>query len=454
MANIYLDSTVGGGGGTGVDWANAYTTLAAAIADPIDSTDTIWVKKDHFENLAGHTTYTFPADPGFRLMCVGVTTTNDPPIASDLAIMANDGTEGWSTDGDFLITLNGVRYEYGVAWLPGDGTSGASAKVRIGNSGSLSHIPVSEKTTFGTLSTHGSANLLVGLAGRSIRVHWIDCTTRFSATGQSLTCKKGDWLIQNLSIVGTAVASLFDSVSEDQGRVEIQDSDLSTNGPTVSLMLRATSRSFLYVLATNCKIPDGIALVTGSDDSWAAGTFEIMNSDFGDTNYRYGLDNGFGTIDSDTAIVRTGGASDGVTAYSHKYVTNSNPNLHMPLEGKEIAIWNEVLAEVTVKIQITTDNITLQDDEIWLEVQYPGDASDPQGSLATDRVALLATPADQESATEVWSGQGGWTAAVDQVLVVTLTPLEIGFLQCRVMMSRQTATTTYVDPLPVVEATA
>ena len=58
MPHVYVDSNAGGSG-TGADWANAYTTIGAALTAKAAG-DNFWVAHNHAETAAGAKTLTSP----------------------------------------------------------------------------------------------------------------------------------------------------------------------------------------------------------------------------------------------------------------------------------------------------------------------------------------------------------------------------------------------------------
>ncbi len=59
----------------------------------------------------------------------------------------------------------------------------------------------------------------------------------------------------------------------------------------------------------------------------------------------------------------------------------------------------------TVTINCLWDSVTdIQDDEIWLEIEYLSASADTESDFANDGLAdVLASPADQTTNSEVWT---------------------------------------------------
>lgn len=196
----------------------------------------------------------------------------------------------------------------------------------------------------------------------------------------------------------------------------------------------------------NCKMP---ASWTGS---WVNGTTGlgkqviVTNCDNADTNYRYEKHHPpIGKITTETTVVRTGGASDGVTPVARRLATYVSASVVAPLETHEILAWNETTgAPITATIEVLTNGVTLTDAECWLEVQYLGTSGFPLSKFVTNAAALLATPVAQPTSTATWTTTG-IASPVKQKLQVTFTPQEKGFVQAVVKLGKP-STTVYVCP--------
>jgi len=116
------------------------------------------------------------------------------------------------------------------------------------------------------------------------------------------------------------------------------------------------------------------------------------------------------------------------------------------MESPEFSVYNSSTgSSLTATVEILTDSETnLQDDEVWLEIDYQGTSGFPKGTRGTDRMTdITSTPADQTDSSETWDTTG-MTNPNTQKLVVTFTPQEVGYVHARVMLAK--AATVYVDP--------
>jgi hypothetical protein len=150
---------------------------------------------------------------------------------------------------------------------------------------------------------------------------------------------------------------------------------------------------------------------------------------------------------TETAIIRTGGASDGTTPQSRKLATTANVNWAAPFNALPITFWNTVVGSpVTVTLQATSNlaaGAFPNKDDIWLEVEYPGSTLTPLGAFANNTKAdNLAAAAAYTSSGAAWAGSpaGGVFA-----MSVTFTPQMAGPVTLYVKAAKA-STTFYFDP--------
>jgi len=153
-----------------------------------------------------------------------------------------------------------------------------------------------------------------------------------------------------------------------------------------------------------------------------------------------------GLLVEETTIIRTGGASDGTTPIAWKITTTANCSYSLPFECPPIAIWNDTTgSSVTATIEgVWGGGAVPNDDDIWIDVEYLGDASSSQGSFVNDGKAdLIIAAAGQASSAETWGG-----STTKFKLAVSFTPQQRGWIYARVKCGKA-STTFYVDPLCV-----
>jgi hypothetical protein len=131
-----------------------------------------------------------------------------------------------------------------------------------------------------------------------------------------------------------------------------------------------------------------------------------------------------------------------------------------PLEGPEIVAWNDTIGAVTVTVDFVHDQAAnLKDDEIWLQVEYPGTAALPQSLFATDfhahkNTSLINWPTaagdDQAASAAVWPNADDHLGTpIYQKLGVTVTTEDKGPIRARVMLAKPSISI-YYDPLLVI----
>jgi hypothetical protein len=185
MANVYVRSAATGAG-TGADWANAYTTLAAAFAAKAAGDD-FWVSEDHAETQASAMTLTPPgtaASPN-RVICVNHAG-SVPPVSADLRTTATV-----TTTGAFAITLGA-----GYAYFRGITLSGGSGAVPAGISASGDGALVFDTCKLITPGTTGaSSKMRLGTfaAAQKSKTELRNTTVQFGATADTLTVN-GDFI--------------------------------------------------------------------------------------------------------------------------------------------------------------------------------------------------------------------------------------------------------------------
>ena len=436
MANIYVRSTDGNNADNGSTWALAKLDLVGAAG--IDAVgDRIWVSQNHAESTAAAISFSWA---GTSTSPVWVCCGNDgasPPTA--LATTATVTTTGNSAITTAAAATNFV-YFYGITFIAGSGAAGVAA-VNVGGRGKY------QNCSFQVATTGATSYVELCPAAPAI-TELINCTFKFSASTQRInfnnTCAisiKGGSLLSG----GTSPTTLFNMGSNQT--IYIDGFDLSNASSSVNILNCVGTNTTAIV--RDCKIP------ASWSGSFNAGTpasgcrIEMFNCDSGDTNYRYRKSAFIGTIQDETTLVRTGGASDGTTTYSFKMVSNADAEYPtLTLDTPEIVKWNDTTGSaITATVEILRDSATaLKDDEIWIEVMYLGTSGYPLGSFISDAKAdVLATAADQTSSSVTWTTTG-MANANKQALAVTFTPQEKGFIHATVKLAKA-STTVYVDPM-------
>jgi hypothetical protein len=154
-----------------------------------------------------------------------------------------------------------------------------------------------------------------------------------------------------------------------------------------------------------------------------------------------------GTLTTNTTVKRTNGATDGTTAYSWRIVSTSTVGPIYPFDTFEGALWNSTTgSSKTLTAHIATDNVTLNSNEIWLEVEYLGSSGSPVTTLVSSGPAtyLSTGSALTSDSAEAWTTTG-LTTPIKQKMSVSFTPQMVGPVRWRVKVAKP-STTVYVCP--------
>lgn len=435
MANKYLRSGAGGGA-TGVDWANAFLTLAAALTGS-SAGDDIWVSEDHSELVASAQTYTSPGTitSPCRIICVNHAG-SVPPVAADIATTAVVATSGANA-----MANGGYAYVYGITFKPGNSAAvnasfnwfnGVAGQWKFKNCPMI--MPTGASAAFGI----GNSN--------TCTLELIDSPIKFGATGQSINLNSGTFRWEGaLSVADCSVAvptTMF-FAGAMKGSALIQGVDLSGAGSGKTLVGAMTS--FGRMVFKDCKLGASVTKFATPTVSDTRVTFIRCNS--GAVNYSYDIGDYYGALSIENTIILTGGASDGTNGFSHKIVTTTNAKWTNPFRSDPIQFWQEAVGSpVTVTLQgIWGGGAVPNNDDIWIEVEYLGSSGTPISTL------ISCTKANTLAANAALSaGAGTWGGSTTKfAMAVTFTPQTKGPVTVYVLAGAASQTF-YVDPKPVV----
>jgi hypothetical protein len=440
VANVYVWSGAAGGG-TGADWANAYTTLAAAATAKLAG-DIFFVAHDHAETSGTAVTTTFAgtdANPN-KVYCVD-RGGSVPPVSADLRTTAQI-----ITTGAIGQTFAGTLAEcYGIQLHAG--TSTGAATINLGNTSSRSQRFT--KCQFRLNASATTSRINFNNAANANAIHLRDCTVSFSHVSQFMnTAGRVYWRnTQTPLVTGAIIPTVLMSFS-NTGFWFFEGCDLSASGSGKSLVNGVTTNSNQSAVYKDCKLGASVNIVSANANAYGGVEATLIRCDSGDTNYRTEKYAFSGTQTTETTIVRTGGASDGTTPISWKIVTTINCRWEFPFECLPISIWNETVGSpVTVTVEgICSSGSVPNTDDLWLDVEYFGTSGFPLGTETTSNKADgLATGTPLPVGSGTWGGAFTTQFKISQ----TITPAEKGPITIYVRCGKP-FTTFYVDPKPVI----
>jgi hypothetical protein len=431
------------------NWAAPHARLTNAFASTWGSFgDDFYVGDNHAETQAAAMTLTAPGSFALsqapsRIICVNVSG-SVPPVSADLRTTATVSTTG-ANNIEFRGTAAPCR---GIIFSAGDGASNASLTSTFG----ADIIWVFEACQLKLGGTGSSSLIQLTVSGATKQIVLNNTTVRFAAAGQSIRLAGilFEWKNTASAVAGTAPTTLFTASNSGPNIATITGVDLSALGSGNNLVSIQNSGLSDYRFV-DCKLGSSVSVATGTHIGPGGVQVRLVNCDSTNTNYRYHKQTYQGTITHEATIVRTSGASDGTTSFSRKMVSTANSRFYSPLESDPIYIWNDTTgSSKTATIPIITDNVTLKDNEAWLEVEYLGTSGFPIGSFANDGAAdvLNAGTNQATDGTSTWTTTGLGTP-VKQTLDVTFTPQMKGLIKLTVKLAKA-STTMYYDPKPTI----
>lgn len=430
MASYYVHSGAAGAG-TGADWANAYTTLVTALVGKVAG-DIFYIAHDHAESAAS-ITLTSPgtsAAPCF-FYCVN-RAGSVPPVAADLTTGAT-----FSTTSNGNLTTAGNGYFHGLSFTAGN--SSGSPILTLNNTAARTQVYKNCAIALGSTGAgaiHHGNNSTSGAAWTEMD----NCTYSFANIGSTLNTN-GTFIWKNTAsaLLGTIPTTLFGE-SGVVGTKILRGVDLSAAGSGKNLFTAAAGKAHHALI--DCKLDASVTVFGGTPLGMASNRVDVIRSGATGINYGFERYSYAGTQTIELTIVRTGGASNGTTAFAWKIITTADAEFMAPFECPPIAIWNDVTgSSVTATVEgIWGGASPPNDDEIWVEVQYLGSVTSPLASFVSDAKAVLDTAAAQTASSETWGG-----STTDFKLGVSFTPQQKGWIYA-VVKCAKVSSTFYIDP--------
>lgn len=432
MALVFCDD---GGSNTSPyeTWAKAATTFTVAEGQAIAGDDII-IGADHSEVLGGNLTMSFAGTDASPIRVISATVGAD----SDVAYNKADNVQIDGSSGSRSITITGVVKFYGVSFKIGNNLilNGDNGVVYFEDSaveltGASSSIDLNNSTTrTGLILKNTDINFSTGGA-----------STGFQMSGGWFVWDGGAW-----SQTGTQPTATFNAGLR-RNVINMRGVDLSA---ITSAFIDIGDNFIATLQMHHCLINSGVALATGTILRLPS-TLLLSGCDDTTGNNLYRLeyvDYWGSTVDDDTIFLN---ASDGTTPISWKMVSTTNAaEFSDPTKSPPIYSWVDATGETTFTASFVWDSASdLQDDEVWLEIEYLEASADVDSAFADDRMAdISATPVDQDNNTEAWTGADGFTNKNRQEVAVTVTVNRVGPVIARVCLAKP-STTIYVDPLVV-----
>lgn len=423
--------------GTSGVWSGAYSTFAAAVSAATTAGDVIKVSQSHFEDLGADVIYTIGAD-GLKIICVSHANTAVAAIMDSATNYVGNKTINraiqfiadakqvfiygmvfWVTNADVMAFYgNGADYELEHCFL---------------RTGSNSSGPL----RFGTGDDYGTAVLR-------------HCTHQLQSTSSIGLAFNGLLQFINCAMIPdgpTLPVAYIDLSIVDMGGGTGAFVNCDMSGLATNLWDTSTASGRFNLSFANCKLSASATFPNSADFD---ATFYDCSS--GDEHFHFMHVTDRGTLTMSNTIYANDGAEydSAGSKYSWKIVTTAVASFEFPYRTPLLQMHNEVVTAITPSLEILRDGsaTAYQDDEVWAEFSYKGTAGSTKGTLVSDRMSMLGTPANQATGAlgaAGWTGEGATAWFGKLAPGASITPAEIGALTARVCVGAPSATV-YVDP--------
>jgi len=432
MANIFVNDD-GSNTSPYETWAKAATAMATAVT-AAGSGDDIIIGSDHTETI-NSVLYTFATAGETRNRVISST------VGAGSAIVYNkaDNAQVITNNVQNLGIAGHVDF-YGIQFQSGNDFQMITTPSYITFDDSI-------------IDVNGfNDDLALGqTSGGQVSIHLRNTDVRFSAaTGDNSRRISNHgatfvWEGGAISWTNTQPVKLFDSMDRSL-QIHLAGVDLSA---ITTVLFDIADVADINTEFHQCLLNSGVALTTGTIGSQGTRLlFSGCDDTTGNDLYRLDLIDFWGSTVHDDVIFRDSGASDGTTNISWKMISTANAaEFNAPTKSPPIYAWVDATGSTTFTVHLNWDNATdLDNDEVWLEIEFLEASADTDSAFADDRMAdVTATPAAQATSTEAWTGTSGFTNENKQQLDVVVTVNRVGPVIARVCLAKP-STTIYADP--------
>jgi hypothetical protein len=418
-------------------WAAPLSRLSQAFtANWGAAGDGFYLGDDHADTRAATISVTAPGSDSSPNFVYSIDhTASLPPASTNLLSGASVATSGGNG-----LTLSGSVYYNGLTFSVGSGA------VNNGMTLASSGFQRFENCALKKAGTNSSTSAFTHNSGSKIEL--INTTFTFGNTGDGLALGNAAapfiWRNTANAIAGATLPTTLLGIANGGAPLIFEGVDLSALGSGKTLAIVNSPRTYFI----DCEFGSGVTIAT-NPTVVGDRTIDVIRSDSSGTNYaqhRYAYP---GTLDHETTIVRSGGATDGTTPISWKITTTANSKWILPFEAFPISIWNpRTAANLTVAVYgIWGGGAVPNNDDIWIEVEYLGSSGSPLASFANSTKSNnLASGSPLSSDGSSWGG--GTTAFKLTVTLSSPQPQLAGYLRVYVKAAKASSTF-YIDPLPV-----
>lgn len=390
-----------------------------------------------------------------RILCINQAG-SVPPTGSDLTTGATISTTGANNLQLGSNNLGGT-YWYGIAFKAGSAGNGANLVFSIQTSGNTFLQSYFDTCSFQLNNSNVASFMSVGVASLPGVMIWDNCKVKFGATAQAIALQGNNFTWKNTSATsvlesGSTVPTALikgNGVSTNNYNMLLDGLDLSELSSNIVDVSGSSTSGGWNLLIKNCKLH---ASMTTPQPGLTAPTVQFVQSDSSATTYKSSRYRYEGTETTETSITRVGTLPDpGGQAQSRKIVTTANSLYTRPFVGETFALYNTATGSKTLTIYGTINSASLpNNDDIWIEAEYLGDANSPMGSFVKScKATILTTAAAYTSDGSSWNGGGSGAGWSPFKMTVTINAQLAGWVHVRVRAAKPSATY-YIDPVPVI----
>lgn len=274
-------------------------------------------------------------------------------------------------------------------------------------------------------------------SGATAKIKHVNSAFKFGAGGQYISIYR-DVVFQNMTFEagGSNPTGIF-WLNDRPTKLTVNGADFSNIGTSFNI-IRNIADGPAIVKMRGIKFASGWAGSFGGSFIKPGSRLEMFDYMIGTTLYKAWIEANEGTIKSETTVKLS-------TDYSYKVVTNTKtkypqtglllPELYVNLTGG---------ASKTVTLNLLTDNVTLNNDDVILEAEFFGTSGSYLPSFGNSGPSdVLATNSALTTNSASWTTTG-LTTPVKQEVSITFTPNQDGFAVIRPRVCKPSATV-YVD---------
>jgi hypothetical protein len=429
-----------------------HARLANAMANTwATDNNTIFVGDNHAETQASSITLLPGTNVGranapLKVICHNHSG-NYPPQSADVTTGATIISQ---TSNSITIEPYSL-YCYGLTFQSGSGNN--TTILRIGYTVTVSQ--VYDNCSFQLVNTSSGSTITIGNDAANTSTTYTEfrnCTFKFGDTGQlakvfgTHILFRGDAVTPvQLLAAGSSVPTIFLS-TVTAGLVNMVTFDgIDLSQFTGKIISASSVNNVMYMVLQNCKLNASLTHTsTPQNQGWY---IDYINCDSNNTNYVYERHGFEADETTETTITRAGGATNGTQSFSKKIVTTANARWFMPFTALPITMWNDTVgSSITITVYgIWGGGAVPNNDDIWIDVEFPGDSSSCLASFSLGTKSnIQTTGSPQTSDTSTW---GGSTTAFK--MTATITPQKKGPIYIYVRAAKPSSTF-YIDPRPSV----